>query len=149
MCGITTAARVLGNIFRLQRLRRIASGDPRPSVEERYSSFGQYYSAVIRAIDGLVKDRFLLCEDTEAMQARLLQAGLDAGVPPPKGNLPPQSTLPHGQNHRANPSGGGISLGSGGKRQAWRPSACGGDAHAVFAYIATLNAVAWAEREVR
>ena len=49
---------------------------------------------VIRAIDGLVKDRFLLCEDTAAMQARLLQAGLDAGVPPPKGNLPPQTQVP-------------------------------------------------------
>jgi hypothetical protein len=72
----------------------IASGDPRPSVQERYPSFGQYYSAVIRAIDGLVKDRFLLCEDTAAMQARLLQAGLDAGVPPPKGNLPPQTQVP-------------------------------------------------------
>jgi alpha/beta hydrolase family protein len=74
--------------------QRIASGDPRPSVEERYPSFGQYYSAVIRAIDGLVKDRFLLCEDTEDMQARLLQAGLDAGVPAPKGKLPPQTQVP-------------------------------------------------------
>ncbi len=67
------------------------------AVEERYPSFGQYYSAVIRAIDELVKDRFLLCEDTEAMQARLLQAGLNAGVPPPSGHLPPQSQLPHCQ----------------------------------------------------
>ncbi len=74
--------------------QRIASGDPRPSVEERYPTFGQYYSAVIRAIDGLVKDRFLLCEDTEAMQARLLQAGLDAGLPAPKGKLPPQTQVP-------------------------------------------------------
>ena len=73
----------------LSRLRR---GDLRPLVEERYPWFGQYYRAVIRAIDDLVKDRFLLCEDTEAMQARLLQAGLNAGVPPPQGNLPPQST---------------------------------------------------------
>src|SRR5438046_1778969 len=81
--------------FAKTRAQRIASGDPRPSVEERYPSFGQYYSAVIRAIDGLVKDRFLLCEDTAAMQARLLQAGLDAGVPRPVGKLPPQATLPH------------------------------------------------------
>jgi hypothetical protein len=83
--------------FAKTRAQRIASGDPRPSVEERYPSFGQYYSAVIRAIDGLVKDRFLLCEDTEAMQARLLQAGLNAGVPPPKGNLPPQTLVPNCQ----------------------------------------------------
>ena len=79
------------------RAQRIASGDPRPSGQERYPSFGQYYSAVIRAIDGLVKDRFLLCEDTAAMQARLLQAELDAGVPAPKGNLPPQTQVPNCQ----------------------------------------------------
>jgi hypothetical protein len=83
--------------FAKTKAERVASGDPRPSVEERYPSFGQYYSAVIRAIDGLVKDRFLLCEDTEAMQARLLQAGLNAGVPPPSGHLPPQSQVPHCQ----------------------------------------------------
>jgi hypothetical protein len=80
--------------FAKTKAQRLASGDPRPSVEERYPTFGQYYSAVIRAIDGLVKDRFLLCEDTEAMQARLLQAGLDAGVPAPNGKLPPQTQVP-------------------------------------------------------
>jgi hypothetical protein len=71
---------------------RLASGDPRPSVEERYPSFGEYYSEVIRAIDGLVKTRLMLCEDAEREQARLLQAGLNAGVPPPHGKLPPQTT---------------------------------------------------------
>jgi hypothetical protein len=74
---------------------RIASGDPRPSVEERYPSFGEYRSAVMRAIDDLVKDRLMLCEDAGDAQARLLQAGLDAGVPGPRGNLPPQTTVPH------------------------------------------------------
>jgi alpha/beta hydrolase family protein len=74
---------------------RIASGDPRPSVEERYPSFGEYYSEVIRAIDGLVKDGFMLCEDADDQQARLLAAGLAAGVPAPHGKLPPQSTVPH------------------------------------------------------
>ena len=46
-------------------------------------------------MDDLVKDRLLLCEDAADMQARLLQAGLDAGVPPPKGNLPAQPLPPH------------------------------------------------------
>ncbi len=73
---------------------RVATGDPRPSIEERYPSFGQYYSAVKNAIDGLVKDRLMLCEDADDAQARLLQAGLAAGVPAPKGNLPPQTTTP-------------------------------------------------------
>ena len=79
---------------------RAATGDPRPSVEERYPSFGQYYSEVIRAIDGLVKDRLMLCEDADDQQARLLQAGLNAGVPAPRGKLPPQSVVP--QCHKAN-----------------------------------------------
>ena len=81
--------------FAMTKAERVASGDPRPSVEERYPSFGMYNSAVMRAMDGLVKDRFLLCEDTAAMQDRLLQAGLARGVPPPKGNLPPHSVPPH------------------------------------------------------
>jgi hypothetical protein len=74
---------------------RIASGDPRQSIEERYPSFGEYRSAVMRAIDDLVKDRLMLCEDADDAQARLLQSGLDAGVPVPHGNLPPHSTVPH------------------------------------------------------
>ncbi|HET9978125.1 MAG TPA: alpha/beta hydrolase domain-containing protein [Burkholderiaceae bacterium] len=74
---------------------RLARGDPRPSVEERYPSFGEYRSAVVRAIDGLVKDRLMLCEDADDAQSRLLQAGLAAGVPAPRGNLPPQGTVPH------------------------------------------------------
>jgi alpha/beta hydrolase family protein len=80
--------------FAATKSQRKISGDPRPSVEERYPSFGEYYSAVIRAIDGLVKDRLMLCEDADDAQARLLQAGLDAGVPPPQGKLPPQSQVP-------------------------------------------------------
>ncbi len=80
--------------FARTEAERMASGDPRPSIEERYPSFGQYYSGVIRAIDGLVKDRLMLCEDADDAQARLLQAGLDAGVPPPSGHLPPQSQVP-------------------------------------------------------
>ncbi len=74
---------------------RLASGDPRLSVEERYPSFGMYRSAVMRAIDGLVKDRLMLCEDADDAQARLLAAGLAAGVPAAKGKLPPHDTVPH------------------------------------------------------
>jgi hypothetical protein len=80
--------------FARTEAERVASGDPRPSIEERYPSFGQYYSGVIRAIDGLVKDRLMLCEDADDQQARLLKAGLDSGVPPTSGHLPPQSQPP-------------------------------------------------------
>ena len=81
--------------FARTKAERVAAGDPRPSVEERYPSFGQYSSAVMRAIDGLVKDRLMLCEDADDAQARLLQDGLDAGVPAPRGKLPAKETVPH------------------------------------------------------
>jgi alpha/beta hydrolase family protein len=80
--------------FAKTRAERVLSGDPRPSIEERYPSFGQYYSTVIRAIDDLVKDRLMLCEDAADQQARLLKAGLDAGVPESRGEVPPQSQVP-------------------------------------------------------
>jgi hypothetical protein len=37
----------------------------------------------MNAIEDLVQRGFLLCSDTKDMLARLLQAGIDAGVPPP------------------------------------------------------------------
>ena len=80
--------------FEATKAERIAAGDPRPSVQERYPSFAMYRAAVMNAIDTLVKQRFVLCEDTQEMYSRLLQAGLDAGVPPPKGNPLPQDVVP-------------------------------------------------------
>jgi hypothetical protein len=79
--------------FARTEAERLGTGDPRRSIEERYPSFGQYSSAVMRAINGLVKDGFMLCEDADEQQQRLLQAGLDAGVPAPRGALPPQDTV--------------------------------------------------------
>ena len=80
--------------FEATKAERIAAGDPRPSVQERYHSFAMYRAAVKNAIDDLVKNRFMLCEDTEAIYTRLLQAGLAAGVPAPKGNPMPQDQVP-------------------------------------------------------
>src|SRR5689334_11066315 len=80
--------------FKSTKAERVAAGDPRPSVEERYPSFAMYRAAVMNAIDELVKQRFVLCEDTGDMDARLLQAGLDAGVPASKGNPLPQDVVP-------------------------------------------------------
>jgi len=65
---------------------RTAAGDPRPSVQERYPSYGLYRTKLILAVDKLVRDRFLMCEDTQDMMARLLQAGITAGVPAPTAN---------------------------------------------------------------
>jgi hypothetical protein len=80
--------------FKATKAERIAAGDPRPSVQERYPSFAMYRAAVMNAIDELVKDRLVLCEDTQAMYSRLLQAGLAAGVPAPNGNPMPQDVVP-------------------------------------------------------
>jgi hypothetical protein len=65
---------------------RQASGDPRPSVEERYSSYAQYRSKVIQAVDKLVRSRFLICDDTQDIVTRLIAAGQAAGVPAPQTN---------------------------------------------------------------
>jgi len=80
--------------FQATKAQRVAAGDPRPSVQERYPSFLVYRDAVMTAIDKLVKHRFMLCEDTKAVYARLLQAGLAAGVPAPKENAMPQDQVP-------------------------------------------------------
>jgi hypothetical protein len=81
--------------FAATRAERVAAGDPRPSVEERYKSFGQYRSAVVNAVDDLVKRRLMLCEDTEGQVTRLIDAGLAAGVPAPTGNQPMYPKVPH------------------------------------------------------
>jgi hypothetical protein len=72
--------------FTKTRADRLAAGDPRPSVQERYASYSQYRAKLIQAVDNLVRSRFLLCEDSQDILTRLLQAGLDAGVPAPKTN---------------------------------------------------------------
>ena len=65
---------------------RIAANDPRPSVQERYPSYGYYKTQVVLAVDKLVRDRFLICDDTQDIATRLLQAGITAGVPAPGPN---------------------------------------------------------------
>jgi hypothetical protein len=72
--------------FQATKAGRVAAGDPRPSVEERYESYAEYKHKVIDAIDNLVRRRFLICDDTQDMAVRLLQAGVAAGVPAPRPN---------------------------------------------------------------
>jgi Alpha/beta hydrolase domain len=74
--------------FAKTKADRQASGDPRRSIEERYPSFEKYYDQVKRAVENMVKDRLLLCEDADDQLERLVEAGLDAGVPPPASGLP-------------------------------------------------------------
>jgi hypothetical protein len=44
---------------------RLAAGDPRLSIEERYPNHGSYVSAVARAANDLHRQRLLLDEDVE------------------------------------------------------------------------------------
>ena len=68
---------------------RAAAGDPRPSVETRYATFAQYHAKVRGALNEMVENRLLLCEDAGSEEARLMQAGLDRGVPAPEGGALP------------------------------------------------------------
>ncbi len=55
--------------FAKTRAERLAAGDPRPSLEERYPDHGAYVSAVARAAQALKAERFLLDEDVAAVTA--------------------------------------------------------------------------------
>jgi hypothetical protein len=59
--------------FAKTRAEREAAGDPRLSVEERYSSQANYVGRVAAVAQNLVKQRFLLPEDAErfVQKARL------------------------------------------------------------------------------
>jgi len=91
--------------FKATAAERVAAGDPRPSVQERYHSYDAYRSKVARAIDELVRERFILCEDADGMYTRLLHAGLAAGVPAPQGTPSPQQQVPACLGHRSGKDG--------------------------------------------
>jgi hypothetical protein len=74
---------------------RLASGDPRLSVQERYPTFATYQSQVRRALDRMVRQRLFLCEDADAEQRRLYANGVALGVPAPQAGLPDPTPLPH------------------------------------------------------
>ena len=58
--------------FTVTKAERLASGDPRLSLEERYQTHEGYLKAVATAADALVKEGYLLRSDADAMveQAR-------------------------------------------------------------------------------
>jgi hypothetical protein len=55
--------------FAKTKAERLAAGDPRPSLEERYADHAAYVSAVTRAAQALKAERFLLDEDVAAATA--------------------------------------------------------------------------------
>ena len=61
---------------------RMAAGDPRLSVQERYGSFSGYYFALVNAIDDMVAKRMLLPDDASRAFVAGLARGLNAGLAP-------------------------------------------------------------------
>jgi hypothetical protein len=55
--------------FAKSKAERMAAGDPRLSLEERYGSHEKYVAAVRAAAARLVHDRFLLQEDADRLIA--------------------------------------------------------------------------------
>jgi hypothetical protein len=53
--------------FAETRAERVASGDPRPSLQERYGDHTGFVAAVERATAGLLEQRFLLAADAEVI----------------------------------------------------------------------------------
>lgn len=56
--------------FAVDKAAREASGDPRPSIAERYASGAEYFAKVEAVVSGLVADRLLLPNDAEQYLAR-------------------------------------------------------------------------------
>ena len=70
---------------------RASSGDPRPSVAERYPTFDDYDVPVKTAIGSMIKQRTMLCEDSTAELQRMRTLGANRGVPNPPASFTPYS----------------------------------------------------------
>ena len=66
--------------FPATKAARESSGDPRLSVEERYTNFFDYYYKVTQAVTDFVAEGFMLAEDAPAMANRMLNAGFATGA---------------------------------------------------------------------
>jgi len=53
--------------FAKTKAERMAAGDPRPSLEERYGTHETYVAKVRAATARLVRDRFLMPDDAERL----------------------------------------------------------------------------------
>jgi len=70
---------------------RAASGDPRPSVAERYPTFDAYDVKVKNAIATMIQQRTMLCEDSASELQRMRTLGANRGVPNPPASFAPYS----------------------------------------------------------
>jgi hypothetical protein len=58
--------------FAKTKAERLASGDSRLSIEERYPSLFAYYAAAVRSADELVRQRFLLPDDAVRLLKQMM-----------------------------------------------------------------------------
>ena len=65
LCGLTGSYLP----FAATKAERLAAADPRKSLEERYTDHTQFVDAVKKAVQELVRQRFLLDEDAVALVA--------------------------------------------------------------------------------
>lgn len=66
--------------FAKTKAERVAAGDPRLSIEERYGSFAAYSSAAEKAVDEMIAKRLMLLEDKAANVNRLTRAAMATGA---------------------------------------------------------------------
>ena len=62
------------------KAERMNSGDPRASIEERYTSFAAYSAAAEKAVDKMIAKRLMLPEDKAANVNRLRRAAMATGA---------------------------------------------------------------------
>jgi hypothetical protein len=76
--------------FARTKAERIAKGDPRPSLEERYGNLANYYALAVKAANQMIEDRLLLPEDADHELKILLNDIVKEGVLPLRGkeNVP-------------------------------------------------------------
>jgi len=68
---MTSGAPLFGTtlVFPRTQAERKSSGDPRPSIDERYASRADYFGKVRAAAEALVTRRHLLAEDVDRVVA--------------------------------------------------------------------------------
>ena len=81
--------------FAKTKAERVASGDPRLSIEERYPNLWFYYFGALQVVNSLVSQRFLLPEDANNLINQLLNNLLTNKVLPTRGTFDP-GMLPAG-----------------------------------------------------
>jgi hypothetical protein len=62
--------------FARTKVERLATGDPRPSIEERYPTPEAYVATVRRAAEQLVAQRYLLADDAIQLIAQAEREGV-------------------------------------------------------------------------